>query len=103
MSDEFRVWNSMAILLLGPVVLGLIWMFIQASRKRQKLSSAIIATALLTAGAICQIVSMNLRHKSKVLEIVLTVAQAVLIIIASWKLWGPLKQHLRENDLLPRK
>ena len=89
------VMNWMAVILLAPASIILIWKVVYEKLKGRGLSSDLISVALLYGLVWIGLAQLNIDSRPGWLSWGLLVAQLILLVFLFKGLWSPLKQKLR--------
>lgn len=91
-----NVMNWMALLLLLPATIILVWKVVTEKLNRKRLSSELITVLLLLSSANIGILGLNF-GKHLTLSRALAIAQIVVLVLLFKRLWAPLKERLRSG------
>ena len=86
--------NWMALILLAPATIILVWKMVSEKFKGKEFSPDLITVALLLGSAVIGVAELNI-HRVGWLSLALLVGQLILVVFLFRRLWSPLKEKLR--------
>jgi hypothetical protein len=93
--ETVMVMNWMALMLLVPATIILVWKIVSEKLKGKAFSSDLITVSLVLGSAVIGVTQLNIESNLTWLHWVLLLVQ-LLVLVFLWKrLWAPLMQKLR--------
>jgi hypothetical protein len=96
MNHTVTVLNWMALTLLVPGTLILVWKIASDKLKGNRLSSDLISVSLVLSFVVIGMAQLNIERGVTSLRWVLLVAQLLVLVFLSKRLWSPFIQKLRK-------
>jgi len=93
--ETVTVMNWMALILLVPATIILVWTMVGEKLKRKAFSSDLITTSLVLASAVIGVAQLNLDGHPNWLQWALLLIQLLTLVFLWKRLWSPLMQNLR--------
>lgn len=93
--ETVMVVNWMALMLLVPATIILVWKMVSEKLKGKASSSDLITVSLVLALAVIGMTQLNIERNLNWLHWVLLVVQLALLVFLWKRLWSPLMQKLR--------
>ena len=93
--ETVMVVNWMALILLVPATIILVWKMVSEKLKGKASSSDLITVSLVLALAVIGMTQLNIERNLNWLHWVLLVVQLALLVFLWKRLWSPLMQKLR--------
>ena len=94
MDDTVTVLNWMALTLLVPATLILVWKMVSDKLKGNRLSSDLITVSLVLSFVVIGVTQLNIERGVSWLRWVLLVAQLLLLVVLYKRVWPPFIQKL---------
>jgi FtsH-binding integral membrane protein len=95
MDYTVTVLNWMALTLLVPATLILVWKMVGDKLKGNRLSSDLITVSLVLSFVVIGVTQLNIERGVSWLRWVLLVAQLLLLVVLYKRVWPPFMQKLR--------
>jgi hypothetical protein len=95
MDYTVTVLNWMALTLLVPATLILVWKMVSDKLKGNRLSSDLITVSLVLSFVVIGVTQLNIERGVSWLRWVLLVAQLLLLVVLYKRVWPPFMQKLR--------
>ena len=93
--ETVMVMNWMALMLLVPATIILVWKIVSEKLKGKPFSSDLITVSMVLGSAVIGVTQLNIESNLTWLHWVLLLVQ-LLVLVFLWKrLWAPLMQKLR--------
>ena len=93
--ETVMVVNWMALTLLVPATIILVWKIVSEKLKGKSLSSDLITVSLVLGLAVIGLTQLNIERSLNWLHWVLVVVQLLMLVFLWKRLWSPLMQKLR--------
>ena len=93
--ETVTVMNWMALMLLVPATIILVWKMVSEKLKRKAFSSDLITVSLVLGSAVIGLVQLNIESSQNWLHWVLLLVQLLMLVFLWARLWSPLMQKLR--------
>ena len=93
--ETVMVVNWMALMLLVPATIILVWKMVSEKLKGKAFSSDLITVSLVLGLAVIGITQLNVDRNLNWLHWVLLVVQLLMLVFLWKRLWSPLMQRLR--------
>ena len=93
--ETVMVVNWMALMLLVPATIILVWKMVSEKLKGKALSSDLITVSLVLGLAVIGMTQLNVDRSLNWLHWVLLVVQLLMLVLLWKRLWSPLMQRLR--------
>lgn len=93
--ETVMVVNWMALMLLVPATVILVWKMVSEKLKGKAFSSDLITVSLVLGLAVIGMTQLNIERNLNWLNWVLLVVQLLMLVFLCKRLWSPLMQKLR--------
>jgi ABC-type molybdate transport system permease subunit len=93
--ETVTVMNWMALMLLMPATIILVWKVASEKLKRKAFSSDLITMSLVLGSAVIGVAQLNIHGKLSWTHWALLLIQLLLLVFLWKRLWSPLMQKLR--------
>lgn len=93
--ETVMVMNWMALMLLVPATIILVWKMVSEKLKGKAFSSDLITVSLVLGLAVIGMTQLNIERSLQWLHSVLLVVQLLMLVFLWKRLWSPLIQKLR--------
>ena len=93
--ETVMVVNWMALMLLVPATIILVWKMVSEKLKGKAISSDLITVSLVLGLPVIGITQLNIERSLNWLQWVLLVVQLAMLVFLWKRLWSPLMQKLR--------
>ena len=93
--ETVMVVNWMALMLLVPATIILVWKIVSEKLKGKAISSDLITVSLVLGLAVIGMTQLNIERSLNWLHWVLLVVQLAMLVFLWKRLWSPLMQKLR--------
>lgn len=93
--ETVMVMNWMALMLLVPATILLVWKMVSEKLKGKAFSSDLITMSLVLGSAVIGVAQLNIESSLSWLQWVLLLVQLLMLVFLWKRLWSPLMQKLR--------
>lgn len=93
--ETVMVMNWMALIVLVPATIILVWKIVSEKLKGKALSSDLITVSLVLGSAVIGVTQLNIESSLNWLHLVLLLVQLLMLVFLWKRLWAPLMQKLR--------
>ena len=93
--ETVMAMNWMALMLLVPATIILVWKMVSEKLKGKAFSSDLITTSLVLGSAVIGVTELNIENGLNWLHWVLLLVQLLMLLFLWKRLWSPLVQKLR--------
>lgn len=93
--ETVMVINWMALMLLVPATIILVWKVVSEKLKGKALSSDLITVSLVLGSAVIGVSQLNIESSLNWLQWFLLLVQLLMLVFLWKRLWSPLMQKLR--------
>ena len=93
--ETVMVVNWMALMLLVPATIILVWKMVSEKLKGKAFSSDLITVSLVLGLAVIGMTQLNIERTLNWLQWILLVVQLLMLVFLWKRLWSPLMQKLR--------